>query len=90
MEIASQIALVLLMDRAWCGRKRLLIGKLIDITYAYSLYIQCVLIMSSALEFIAGVTCMACAVMYYPDINAVMINEWGLSKGFDISLRSLI
>ena len=46
--------------------------------------------MSSALEFIAGVTCMACAVMYYPDINAVMINEWGLSKGFDISLRSLI
>ena len=29
MEIASQIALVLLMDRAWCGRKRLLIGKLI-------------------------------------------------------------
>ena len=32
MEIASQIALVLLMDRAWCGRKRLLIGKLIDIT----------------------------------------------------------
>ena len=46
--------------------------------------------MSSALEFIAGVTCMACAVMYYPDINAVMINEWGLSKGFDISSRSLI
>ena len=60
------------------------------IGYAYSLCIQCVLIMSSALEFIAGVTCMACAVMYYPDINAVMINEWGLSKGFDISLRSLI
>ena len=30
MEIASQIALVLLMDRAWCGRKRLLIGELID------------------------------------------------------------
>ena len=48
------------------------------------------IIMSSALEFIAGVTCMACAVMYYPDINAVMINEWGLSKGFDISSRSLI
>ena len=32
MEIASQIALVLLMDRAWCGRKRLLIGNLHTIT----------------------------------------------------------
>ena len=41
--------------------------------------------MNLALEFIAGVTCMACAVMYYPDINAIMVNKWGLSKGFGIS-----
>ena len=27
MEILSQILLVLLMDRVWCGRKRLLIGE---------------------------------------------------------------
>ena len=26
MEIGSQIVLILLMDRKWCGRKRLLIG----------------------------------------------------------------
>ena len=31
---------------------------------------------------------MACAVMYYPDINAIMVNEWGLTKGFDILIAS--
>jgi hypothetical protein len=47
MEIGSQLLLILLMDRAWCGRKKCLIG----------------------LEFLASITCLACAVMYHPDMQ---------------------
>merc|ERR1712147_194234 len=57
MEILSQILLVLLMDRVWCGRKRLLIG----------------------LEFIAGSTCLVCAVLYYPSVKHSLL-ESGMSE----------
>lgn len=62
MEIASQFLLLSLMDRKWCGRKRLLIG----------------------LEFIASITCIGCAAMYYPLIRNSMLDS-GMTED-DINL----
>ena len=35
MEILSQILLILLMDRVWCGRKRLLIGECVTLSSSW-------------------------------------------------------
>jgi len=57
MELLSQIFLLMLMDRVWCGRKRLLIG----------------------LEFVAAITCIGCAIMYFPKTKEMMMAN-GISE----------